>query len=88
MSFNMTRQITKSTQSLQEENAGTAGAIEDMVIQMHHSQRQAMDLLSSLEYARNASQEAIAVIESSAHHIVRGEALVDEIDKHLMRFKI
>lgn len=85
MSFGMTRQITRSTQALQEENAATAGAIEDLVIQMHASQRQAMDLLSSLEFARNASQEAIAVIENSAQHIVRSEALVEEIDRELVR---
>ncbi len=87
MSFGMTRQITRSTQALQEENASTASAIEDLVVQMHNSQRQAMDLLSSLEFARNASQEAIAVIESSAQHIVRSESLVEEIDRELVRVK-
>lgn len=87
MSFGMARQITRSTQALQEENASTAAAIEDLVMQMHNSQRQAMDLLSSLEFARNASQEAIAVIESSAQHIVRSESLVEEIDRELVRLK-
>jgi len=88
MSFNMTRQISKSTHALQEENSSTAQAIEDMVMEMHKNQRQAMDLLSSLEFARNASQEAIGVLESSARHIVRTEQLVGEMETRLMRFNV
>ena len=88
MSFNMTRQISKSTHALQEENSTTAQAIEDMVMEMHKNQRQAMDLLSSLEFAKNASQEAIGVLESSARHIVRTEQLVGEMETRLMRFNI